>query len=99
MKYPLNAEIIIEPDTKQPVFSWEVVSSELVPVNEGGAQRYITREELRVTVPSDMKTLLYPGRKISTDNGASWWTVESNPHEVSGGWGWKPGLVIVNAIR
>src|SRR5699024_5785955 len=47
----------------------------------------------------DMKTQLFPGRMVSVDDGKSWWRVESNPHEVSGGWGWQPGLVIVLANR
>ena len=99
MKYPLNAEIIIEPDIKQPVFSWEVVRSETDQVRDNNAYRYVTREELRITVPVDMKTQLFPGRMVSVDDGKSWWRVESNPHEVSGGWGWQPGLVIVLANR
>lgn len=99
MKYPLNAEIIIEPDTIQPVFSWEVVRSETDQVKNNNHYRYVTREELRITVPVDMKTLLLPGRNVSVDGGNSWWRVESNPHEVSGGWGWQPGLVIVLANR
>ena len=101
MKYPLNAEIIIQPDTKQPVFSWEVVRSEteLIGDNNNSNRRYITREELHITIPVNMKTHLFPGRMVSVDNGESWWRVESNPHEVEGGWGWKPGLVIVIASR
>lgn len=99
MKYPLNAEIIIEPDTIQPVFSWEVVRSETDQVKNNNHYRYVTREELRITVPVDMKTRLLPGRNVSVDGGNSWWRVESNPHEVSGGWGWQPGLVIVLANR
>lgn len=99
MKYPLNAEIIIEPDIKQPVFSWEVVRSETELVGDSNNRRYITREELHTTIPVDMKTKLLPGRNISVDGGVSWWRVESNPHEVSGGWGWKPGLVTVIASR
>lgn len=99
MKYPLNAEIIIEPDTIQPVFSWEVVRSETDQVKNNNHYRYVTREELRITVPVDMKTLLFPGRNVSVDGGNSWWRVESNPHEVAGGWGWQPGLVIVLANR
>lgn len=99
MKYPLNAEIIIEPETKQPVFSWEVVRSETAEIRENNTIRNLTREELRITVPVDMKTILYPGRNVSVDGGNSWWRVESNPHEVSGGWGWQPGLVIVLASR
>ena len=99
MKYPLNAEIIIEPETKQPVFSWEVVRSETEQIRENNTIRNLTREELRITVPTEMKTTLFPGRNVSVDGGNSWWTVESNPHEVSGGWGWKPGLVIVFASR
>lgn len=99
MKYPLNAEIIIEPDIRQPVFSWEVVRSETDQVKDNNAYRYVTREELRITVPVDMKTQLYPGRNVSVDGGGSWWRVESNPHEVAGGWGWQPGLVIVLANR
>lgn len=99
MKYPLNAEIIIEPNTKQPVFSWEVVRSETEQIREGSTLRNLTREELRITVPTEMKTTLYPGRNVSVDGGESWWRVESNPHEVAGGWSWKPGLVIVLASR
>lgn len=99
MKYPLNAEIIIEPETVQPVFSWEVVRSETDQVKNNNHYRYVTREELRITVPVDMKTLLLPGRNVSVDGGNSWWRVESNPHEVAGGWGWQPGLVIVLANR
>lgn len=99
MKYPLNAEIIIAPETKQPVFSWEVVRSETDQVRDNNAYRYVTREELRITVPVDMKTRLHPGRMVSVDGGNSWWRVESNPHEVQGGWGWQPGLVIVLANR
>src|SRR5690625_1817979 len=99
MKYPLNAEIIIEPDIRQPVFSWEVVRSETDQVRDNNSLRYVTREELRITIPVDMKTQLFPGRMVSVDDGKSWWRVESNPHEVSGGWGWQPGLVIVLANR
>lgn len=99
MKYPLNAEIIIEPETVQPVFSWEVVRSETDQVKNNNHYRYVTREELRITVPVDMKTLLLPGRNVSVDGGNSWWRVESNPHEAAGGWGWQPGLVIVLANR
>lgn len=99
MKYPLNAEVIIEPETKQAVFSWEVVRSETEQINDNNSYRYVTREELRITVPTDMKTRLYPGRRVSVDGGDTWWRVESNPHEVSGGWGWQPGLVIVLASR
>lgn len=99
MKYPLNAEIMVEPDTIEPVFSWEVVRSETDQIKDKNALRYLTVEELRITVPVDMKTRLAPGLNVSVDGGNSWWRVESNPHEVAGGWGWTPGLVIVLATR
>ena len=99
MKYPLNATILVDGATEHKVFSWEVVRSETDQVRDNNNLRYVTREELRITIPVDMKTKLFPGRMVSVDGGESWWRVESNPHEVSGGWGWRPGLVIVLANR
>lgn len=99
MKYPLNAEIIIEPDIRQPVFSWEVTKSDTVQVLDYSDLRINLLEELRIVVPTVLKTRLYVGRKVSVDNGKSWWLIDSSPHEIDGGWGWQPGLVIINASR
>lgn len=99
MKYALNAEIIIDPNIRQPVFSWEVTRSETVQVMDYTDLRTNLLEELRITVPTELKTRLYVGRRVSVDNGKTWWLIDSSPHEVSGGWGWHPGLVIITASR
>lgn len=99
MKYPLNETILIDGSTEQNVFSWEVVRSDTERKLDGTTVRNVTRDELRITVPSEMKTKLLPGRTVSVDGGKTLWYVESNPHEVAGGWGWHPGLVIVTATK
>lgn len=99
MKYPLNAEIIIEPDIIQPVFSWEVTKSDTVQVLNYTDLQANLLEELRITIPTKMKTQLVPGRNVSVDGGKSWWKIDSSPHEIGGGFGWQPGLVIINASR
>src|SRR5699024_496472 len=99
MKYPLNAEIIIEPDIRQPVFSWEVTKSDTVQVLDYTDLRTNLLEELRITIPTELKTRLYIGRKVSVDNGKTWWAIDSSPHEIGGGYGWQPGLVIIVASR
>lgn len=92
MGYPLNETILIEPETPLKVFAWEVVRSVTQTVtNNNSIDRY-TVEELLVTAPSEMKTRIMPGRRISVDGGNSWWVVDGNPEEAKGGW-WNPGLV------
>lgn len=93
MGYPLNETILIEPQTPLKVFAWEIVRSYTqTTTNHTSIERY-TVEELLVTAPNEMKTVIIPGRRISVDGGSSWWIVDGNPEEARGGWGWKPGLV------
>lgn len=93
MGYPLNETILIEPQTPLKVFAWEIVRSITQTVNNNGSIERYTVEELLVTAPSEMKTKIMPGRRISVDNGGSWWIVDGNPDEARGGWNWNPGLV------